>query len=59
MKETTALGAAMVSFTGTGVFSSTEEAFRTVINQYTVFEPGVNRSVYRDLYEEFVKRVMR
>jgi L-fuculokinase len=57
MKETTALGAAMVAFTGTGIYKNLEEAFAAIETSYEVFEPGENRERYREVYEEFVEQV--
>jgi L-fuculokinase len=54
MKETTALGAAMVAFTGLGIFKNLEEAFSAIESSYEVFEPGVNLGKYREVYERYV-----
>jgi L-fuculokinase len=57
MKEATALGAAMVAFAGAGTFSNTDEAFSAVKRRYEVYEPSENRSVYEDLYEDYIEIV--
>jgi L-fuculokinase len=57
VKETTALGAAMVAMMGVGIYSGIEEAFSAVENNYTMFEPGENRNDYVDLYERYVEEV--
>lgn len=57
MKEATARGAAMVAFTGTGVFASLAEAMAAMKNQYTVYEPGQSREVYSGLYREYQEYV--
>jgi len=57
MKETTALGAAMVAFTGVGIFKSIEEAFTAVDNRVEVVEPGGNRNRYHELCKEYVAQV--
>jgi L-fuculokinase len=59
MKETTALGAAMVAFTGAGVYKSLEDAFSAVKSNYETVEPGVNRERYREIYENFSERVWK
>ena len=57
MKETTALGAALVAFTGMGIYKSIEEAFSAVESSYEISEPGENRERYREVYGLFVERV--
>jgi L-fuculokinase len=57
MKETTALGAAMVALTGLGVYRSAEEAFSAIESSHEVYEPGENREQYRELYAGYVERV--
>ncbi len=57
MKEATALGAAMVAFTGMGIHRNTEEAFSAVNRRYEVYKPSENRDVYKKLYNDFIKRV--
>ncbi len=59
MKEATARGAAMVAFTGTGVFNSLAEGMSAMNNQYTVYEPGQDREAYEGLYGEYLKRVTK
>jgi L-fuculokinase len=57
MKETTALGAAMVAMTGVGIYQSLEEAFTAIESHYEIFEPGENRKSYSDFYKRFVEEV--
>jgi L-fuculokinase len=57
MKETTALGAAMVAFTGAGIYNNLEEAFSAVKSNYEIVEPGINRERYREVYGRFVEQV--
>jgi len=57
MKETTALGAALVAMAGLGIYQSVEEAFTAIESSYEVFEPGENRERYREVYGAFVGRV--
>jgi glycerol kinase len=57
MKETTALGAALVAFTGLGIYKSIEEAFGAVESSYEISEPGENREKYKEVQELFVKQV--
>jgi len=59
MKETTALGAALVAFTGMGIYKSIEEAFGAVESSYEIFEPGENREKYKEVQGLFVERVFR
>ena len=59
MKETTALGAALVAFTGMGIYKSIEEAFAAVESRYDTSEPGENREKYKELHELFVQHVFR
>lgn len=59
LKETTALGAAMVAWTGLGVYKSIEEAFGSVDNNYVEYTPGNNSNRYRELYREFVENIFR
>jgi L-fuculokinase len=57
VKETTALGAAMVAFTGLGIYKNLEEAFNAIDNRYALYEPGENRERYRAVYGEYKERV--
>ena len=57
MKETTALGAAMMALTGMGIYASIEEAFNAIESRYEIFEPGENREKYREVYAGFVEEV--
>lgn len=59
MKETTALGAAMVAFTGMGIYKSLEEAFAALENSFVEYKPGENRNRYRELYLQFTEEVFR
>jgi L-fuculokinase len=57
MKETTALGAAMMALTGMGIYAGIEEAFNAIESRYEVFEPGENREKYREVYAGFVGKI--
>jgi L-fuculokinase len=57
MRETTALGAGLVAFTGMGIFKNIEEACAAIELNYEVYEPSENRHVYRKLYNDFIMRV--
>jgi glycerol kinase len=57
MKETTALGAALVAFTAMGVYASVEEAFRALDNRYVEFFPGKDSGTYSKLYDNYVREV--
>jgi L-fuculokinase len=57
MKETTALGAAMVAFTGMGIYKDLEDAFAAAKIGYTEYTPGKEREIYRELYLRFVEEV--
>lgn len=57
--EATAMGAAMVAFTGIGIFASIDEALHEVKTRYTVFEPGGDTKTYRDLYQKYKELVMK
>jgi len=57
MKETTALGAALVAFTAMGVFATVEEAFQALDNQYAEFFPGEDSETYNKLYNDYVREV--
>jgi L-fuculokinase len=54
VKEATALGAALLAFTGIGMYRDLEEALFTVKNTYEIIEPSENREVYMKLYEAFI-----
>jgi glycerol kinase len=58
MKETTALGAALVAMKGIGIYKSIEEALLSVENQYEEYYPGKNSPLYKDLYLEFSENVL-
>lgn len=57
MKETTALGAAMIAFTGLGIYKSDEQAFNAIESRYDVFEPGENKDRYREMYAGYINEV--
>ena len=59
MTETTALGAAMMAFTGMGIYKSLEEAFAAVDNSFVEYKPGEDRNRYRELYLRFTEEVFR
>jgi glycerol kinase len=59
MKETTALGAAMVAMTGIGFYGSMEEAFTATDSHYELFEPGENQTRYREVYKGLWKGILK
>jgi len=59
MKETTALGAALVALTGMGIYKSIEEAFAAMESSYMEYKPGKNQDKYKELYVEFVEKVFK
>jgi len=59
VKEATAIGAAMVAFKGLGVYESLEDARVMLKHNIREFLPGSNQIIYRELYEEYVEKVIR
>jgi L-fuculokinase len=57
MKETTALGAALVAFTAMGVYTTVEEAFQALDNRYAEYFPGKDTETYRKLYDDYAREV--
>jgi L-fuculokinase len=57
MKETTALGAALVAFTAVGVYATVEEAFKALDNQYSEYFPGKESKTYGKLYADYAREV--
>ena len=57
MKETTALGAALVAFTGLGIYSNIEEAFHAIKGTYAIFEPGEDSLRYREMCAAYIDEV--
>lgn len=57
MKETTALGAALVAFTATGVYATTDDAFRALDNRYAEYFPGKDSEAYGQLYDAYAGKV--
>jgi L-fuculokinase len=57
MKETTALGAALVAFTALGIFTTVEEAFRTLENRYVEYFPGKDSEIYSKLYVDYSRDI--
>jgi L-fuculokinase len=57
MKETTALGAALVAFTAMGEYSTVGEAFQALDNEYADFFPGKDSEIYNQLYAEYAGKV--
>ena len=53
MKETTALGAALVAFTCMGIFKSTEEALRAIETGFVEYKPGKDSGKYLESYLAF------
>ncbi len=53
IKESTALGAALLAGIGVGVYKDYEDAINKVITGYTIYEPnGNNHKVYKKYYKE-------
>jgi L-fuculokinase len=59
MKETTALGAALVAFTGIGIYKSIEEAFTSFERGYEIYEPGKDHERYKEVHGLFMEKVFR
>jgi L-fuculokinase len=57
MKETTSLGAALVAFTGIGIYKSIEEAFSAIESSFMEYNPGKDKDRYKELYLGFVEEV--
>jgi L-fuculokinase len=57
MKETTALGAALVAFVAMGVYATTEEAFQALDNRYAEYFPGRDSETYGKLYDDYAREV--
>ena len=57
MKETTALGAAMLAFTGLKIYSTIEEANSAVHKTYVEYCPGREKEKYREDYLQYVEKV--
>jgi L-fuculokinase len=57
MKETTALGAALVAFAAMGVYATVEEAFHALDNPYAEYFPGRDSETYRKLYDDYTGEV--
>ncbi len=54
MKETTALGAALVAFTSAGVYKNIQEAMESMATHFDIFDPGINSVQYNDLYKLYI-----
>jgi len=59
MKETTALGAALIAFTAMDVYATVEEAFQALDNQYVEYTPGKDSSKYSKLYDAYTHEVFK
>jgi L-fuculokinase len=57
MKETTALGAALVAFVASGIYKNTEEAFQALDNRYEQYFPGRDKDTYSRLYDRYAGEV--
>jgi L-fuculokinase len=57
MKETTALGAAMVAFTGMKIYKSIEEAFSAMEGSFVEYKPGKDFARYQEMYRVFAESV--
>jgi L-fuculokinase len=57
LKETTALGAALVAFTGMGIYKSIEEAFSAMECTFVEYIPNKDSEKYRELYLDFVESI--
>jgi L-fuculokinase len=53
MKETTALGAALVAFTAMEVYKSIEEGYKSLNNSFVDYTPGNDSIQYKDLYAKY------
>lgn len=54
--EATVIGAGIVAFVGTGVFSSIEEAQENMIQEKEIFEPSSqNHSLYEKIYQKYLQ----
>jgi len=56
-KDATSIGAAMVAFKGAGVFSSIEEALRSIKFDEVVFEPSQNETLYKKLTPKYMQAI--
>lgn len=54
MKETTALGAALVAFTATGLFKSLSEASKNLAPAFSLYEPGPHSNQYDQLFNHYL-----
>ena len=59
MKETTALGAALIAYTAIGVYASVEEAFQALDNQFAEYFPGKDSETYNKLYYDYARDVFK
>ena len=56
--ETSGLGAAIIGFTGMGIYQSFDEAINNMVHYEQVFHPDAkNTEVYRWLYENAYKNI--
>jgi L-fuculokinase len=58
LKETTALGAALVALTGMGIYKSIEEAFSALESRFIEYKPGKDNGKYRELYLAYVESIL-
>jgi len=54
-KEATIIGAAIMGFLGTGIFSSIEEGQEAINFVEEKFEPTQNQKIYQQLYQEYIE----
>ena len=59
MKETTALGAAVMAMKTMGIYNSIEEALSSVEGQYEEYHPGKEKDMYAELYLKFAEDVFK
>jgi L-fuculokinase len=59
IKETTAVGAAMVALAGIGVYSDLEEALAAMDITHVEYKPGKDRDRYRELYLKYLDNVLK
>jgi L-fuculokinase len=59
LKETTALGAALVALTGIGIYKSVEEAFSAMDCTFVEYKPSKESGKYRELYLDFVESTFK
>jgi L-fuculokinase len=59
MNETTALGAALTTFTGLGIYPNIEEAVASSNTTYMDFLPGEESERYNDLFRQYEEKIFK